>query len=171
MRRRDFTKASLSALGALTFGRAGSFSNVRGPDSTSLLGANAPPPLVNGERLNAHLAALSEFGKNSFGGVSRVAYSDFDRQGREYVVRLMREAKLTVTVDAAGNIWASPGSNRQPIIWLARRLGSRGNFDGTVGSLSAISGADVRREDLTRHRSTGYLPERGRGTVGSRAHR
>src|SRR6185295_2527588 len=59
---------------------------------------------VNGIRLNEHLKALSEFGKNPQGGVSRVAYSEADRQGREYVMSLMREAKLDVSVDAAGNL-------------------------------------------------------------------
>ena len=38
---------------------------------------------VNGKRIMDHILALSEFGKNPQGGVSRVAYSDADRQGRE----------------------------------------------------------------------------------------
>src|SRR5262245_65572674 len=59
---------------------------------------------VNGARLNQHLTELSEFGKNPQGGVSRVAYSDADRLGREYVMGLMRAAKLDVSIDAAGNI-------------------------------------------------------------------
>src|SRR6516162_2390476 len=49
---------------------------------------------VNGQRIVDHLQALSEFGKNPQGGVSRVAYSEADRQGREYAIRLMREAGL-----------------------------------------------------------------------------
>jgi len=38
--------------------------------------------------------------------VTRLAYSEADRQGREYVVGLMRAAKLDVSIDAAGNILA-----------------------------------------------------------------
>src|SRR6266567_6845431 len=45
---------------------------------------------VNGTRLNEHLAALAQFGKNPQGGVSRVAYSEADARGREYVMGLMR---------------------------------------------------------------------------------
>jgi hypothetical protein len=46
--------------------------------------ANRPVALrVNGARLNAHLEWLSQFGKNPQGGVSRVAYSEADRLGRE----------------------------------------------------------------------------------------
>ena len=59
---------------------------------------------VNGARLNEHLAALAEFGKNPQGGVSRLAYSEADRQGREYVIGLMRAARLDVSIDAAGNL-------------------------------------------------------------------
>src|SRR4051812_15516876 len=59
---------------------------------------------VNGARINAHLAALAEFGKNAQGGISRVAYSEADLQGREYVMGLMRAARLDVSIDIAGNL-------------------------------------------------------------------
>src|SRR5215813_4634339 len=65
---------------------------------------NSVPLRINSARLNQHLKELSEFGKNPQGGVSRVAYSEADRQGREYVLGLMRAAKLDPSVDAAGNI-------------------------------------------------------------------
>src|SRR6476660_4678855 len=56
---------------------------------------------VNGKRIMDHILALAEFGKNPQGGASRVAYSDADRQGREYVLGLLRDAKLVVVIDAA----------------------------------------------------------------------
>src|SRR6185295_4534586 len=59
---------------------------------------------VNGKRIMDHILALAEFGKNPQGGASRVAYSDADKQGREYVLGLLRDAKLDVTIDAAGNL-------------------------------------------------------------------
>src|SRR6185295_7364983 len=66
---------------------------------------------VNGKRIMDHIFALAEFGKNPQGGASRVAYSDADKQGREYVLGLLRDAKLDVTIDAAGNlIGRRPGS-------------------------------------------------------------
>src|SRR5690242_1654981 len=65
------------------------------------------PPKVNGERLNRHLTEISRFGANPQGGVTRLAYSDSDRQGREYVLGLMRDAKLVPTIDTAGNIIAA----------------------------------------------------------------
>jgi hypothetical protein len=63
-----------------------------------------PQLRVNQKRIMDHLLALAEFGKNPQGGVSRVAYSDADKQGREYVLGLMRAAKLEVVTDAAGNL-------------------------------------------------------------------
>ncbi len=49
---------------------------------------------VNGQRVNQHLAELSQFGKTPEGGTHRLAYSDADLQARQYAMKLMREAKL-----------------------------------------------------------------------------
>lgn len=46
-------------------------------------------PKVDGKRLNDNLKALSEFGKNPQGGVSRVAYSQADLMGREQAMTFM----------------------------------------------------------------------------------
>ena len=45
------------------------------------------------------------------GGVSRVAYTEADRQGREYVLGLMRAAKLDTSIDAAGETVSAIISN------------------------------------------------------------
>src|SRR5262245_20510245 len=62
------------------------------------------PMRVNGDRLNGHLAALSQFGKNPQGGVSRVAYSQADIDARAAVAGWMRDASLEVEIDRAGNL-------------------------------------------------------------------
>src|ERR1041385_7451105 len=122
--------------------------------------ARASAPLrVNGARLNAHLAWLAEFGKNPQGGVSRVAYSEADRRGREYVMTLMRVADLDVSVDAAGNIIgrrrSSSETKLRPIL-IGSHIDSvpeGGNYDGDVGSLGAIEVAQTLAENniSTRH--------------------
>src|SRR6202035_791977 len=61
-------------------------------------------PRVQGARIGQHLQALSEFGKNPQGGVSRVAYGEADLQARQHALRLMREAGLEVSTDLAGNL-------------------------------------------------------------------
>lgn len=125
-----------------------------------------------------HIHALAEFGKNPQGGVSRVAYSDADKQAREYVLGLMRDAKLHVSIDAAGNlIGRNPGGSRarlEPIL-----IGSHidtvpegGNYDGVVGSMGAIEVAQTLAENgiVLRHplEVVIFQNEEG-GLIGSRA--
>jgi N-carbamoyl-L-amino-acid hydrolase len=107
---------------------------------------------INGHRLNEHLRALAEFGKNTQGGVSRLAYSDADFQGREYVMGLMRGAKLSVSIDAAGNLVGRRAGSDLSLSPLA--MGSHtdsvpdgGNYDGDVGSLGAIEVAQTLAEN------------------------
>jgi N-carbamoyl-L-amino-acid hydrolase len=132
---------------------------------------------VNGARLNGHLAALSEFGKNPQGGVSRVAYSDADVAGRRYVTGLMHDAKLDVHVDAAGNMIgkrAGSVANLPPILFGSHvdSVPEGGNYDGAVGSLGAIEVAQTMAEHnvTTRHplEVVIFQNEEG-GLVGSRA--
>ena len=132
---------------------------------------------VNAKRLNDHLAALSEFGRNPQGGVSRVAYSDADRQGREYVIRLMREARLDSTIDSAGNIIgrrAGSNSGLPPLMFGSHidSVPEGGNYDGDVGSLGAIEVAQTLADNnlTTRHplEVIIFQNEEG-GLIGSRA--
>lgn len=104
-------------------------------------------PRINAARLQQNLEGLSVYGRPSGGsfaeGVSRVAYSDADVAGRNYVMGLMRAAGLTPRIDAAGNILAlRPGSGQslKPILFGSHidSVPSGGNFDGDLGSLSAI---------------------------------
>ena len=108
---------------------------------TLLLQAPAKPPIQR-DRLRATLEELSKFGRNPEGGVSRIAFSDADRAGREYVIGLMRDAGLTVRVDNAANIIGRrEGRENLPVILFGSHIDSvphGGNFDGDVGSLGAI---------------------------------
>src|SRR2546422_6458033 len=66
-------------------------------------------PRVDPRALRERLEALSVFGRPPGGafadGVSRVAYSDADVEGRRYVSGLMKAARLEPRVDPAGNIF------------------------------------------------------------------
>ena len=129
------------------------------PRGAALFGAVPRAPLrVNGTRLNAHLAALSQFGKNPQGGVSRVAYSDADKASRPYIMQLMGDAKLDVSIDAAGNMVgrrAGKDASLKPILFGSHTdsvpLG--GMYDGDVGSMGAIEVAQTLAEQgiVTRH--------------------
>lgn len=132
---------------------------------------------VNGQRIVDHLKALSRFGANPQGGVSRVAYTEADLQGREYAIGLMKGAGLDVHIDAAGNLVGSrPGSDKalKPLL-VGSHIDSvpmGGNYDGDVGSLSAIEVAQTLNENhLTlRHplEVVIFQNEEG-GTIGSEA--
>ena len=97
---------------------------------------------VNSQRLQASLEKLSEFGRNADGGVTRLGYSDVELAARKYVMQLMRDAGLTVRMDAAGNIFGRrEGSEHLPVLLFGSHIDSvvhGGNFDGDVGSLGAI---------------------------------
>jgi len=103
---------------------------------------------VNGDRLLDHLNAIAGIGKDPSGGYGRVAYTEADREGREYVMGIMRAAGLTVNIDAAGNIsgrWtgSDPGL---PVLVIGSHVDSvpqGGNYDGVVGSLGAIEVAQI----------------------------
>lgn len=131
---------------------------------------------VNGQRLNATITALSEFGKNPEGGVSRVAYSEADLKGRAYVVQLMRRAQLEVSIDAAANIIGRrAGKENLPPILFGSHVDSvpqGGNYDGVVGSLGAIEVAQTLADNkvTTRHpfELVIFQNEEG-GLIGSRA--
>lgn len=133
-------------------------------------------PKVDGKRLNDNLKALSEFGKNPQGGVSRVAYSQADLMGREQAMTFMRQAKLDVRIDTAGNIIGRrAGSANLPPIILGSHTDSvpeGGNYDGNVGSLGAIEVAQTLAENnvTTRHplEIVIFQNEEG-GLIGSRA--
>ena len=159
--RREFNYTLVLSVGSLAFHKFQTPSTLR----------------VNGKRIVDHLHALGEFGKNPQGGVSRVAYSDADKQGREYVLGLMRAAKLDVTIDAGGNLIgrrAGSAAGLKPLL-----IGSHidtvpegGNYDGVVGSMGAIEVAQTLAENnvTTRHplEVVIFQNEEG-GLIGSRA--
>ncbi len=132
---------------------------------------------VNGQRVNARLAEIAQYGRTPEGGTSRVAYSDADLEARRYAMQLMREAKLEVSIDAAGNI-------------IGRRVGSitslkplmigshidsvpdGGSYDGQVGSMGAIEVAQTLSDHNVQMRHplevVIFQNEEG-GTIGSAA--
>src|SRR5258708_1086088 len=165
MNRRQFNLGLLGGASAITFHR--------------IALASQPKLRVNGARISEHLNALAEFGKNPHGGVSRLAYSEADRRGREYVVGLMQRAKLDVSIDAAGNIIGrrAAGNNDdslRPILFGSHidSVPEGGNYDGVVGSLGAIEVAQTLPENnpTTRHplEVVVFQNEEG-GLIGSRA--
>jgi beta-ureidopropionase / N-carbamoyl-L-amino-acid hydrolase len=109
--------------------------------------ARARPVRTDPRKLRERLETLSTFGRPAGGafadGVSRVAYSDADIAGRRYVMAQMQAAGLQSRIDPAGNIFArrSGTDNVAPILFGSHidSVPSGGNFDGDLGSLSALA--------------------------------
>jgi len=161
MKRREFNLNLLFAVPALT---------LLSPQATSQL-------RVNGQRLNARLTQLAQFGKTPEGGTHRLAYTDADLEARQFAMKLMRDAQLEVSIDAAGNIVGRRGgtdASRKPLM-IGSHIDSvpaGGSYDGQVGSMGAIEVAQTLAENNARLRHplevVIFQNEEG-GTIGSTA--
>ena len=145
--------------------------------AASSAAADEDLPRADARRLEQRIQALGRFGANPEGGVSRVAFSEADIAGREYILSLMRGAGLEVRVDTAGNlIGRRAGTDPAlPPIMTGSHIDSvpkGGNYDGDVGVLGALEVAELLREHgiATRHpfEFVVFTDEEG-GVVGSQA--
>jgi N-carbamoyl-L-amino-acid hydrolase len=144
MRRRDFVRTAAAAVAGIalrTQPRPGDWKDWR----------------VTGPRVNEHLADLSRFGANPQGGVSRVAFTQADVDGRAFAMQLMRGAGLDARIDPVGNILGTRTGTRPGALPIL--VGSHidsvpegGNYDGDVGSLAAIEVAQTLVERGYRNR-------------------
>lgn len=144
---------------------------------TAAIDAQSFKQRANAERMEQRIAALSEFGKNPEGGVSRVAFSDADIKGRDYIISLMKEAGLKVRIDSAGNIIGrrEGKDTALPPILFGSHIDSvpkGGNYDGDVGVIGSIECIELLNAAsfVTKHplEVIVFSDEEG-GLVGSRA--
>ena len=106
-----------------------------------------PAVAINAPRLNENLTALGQIGQDEF-GMQRVAFSQFDVAGRDYVMELMQAAGMSVRIDAGGNIIgrvegdsSGGGGPSLPAIMLGSHtdtVPSGGQYDGALGVIAAI---------------------------------
>jgi N-carbamoyl-L-amino-acid hydrolase len=97
---------------------------------------------INNSRINRTLQELGQLG-DSPEGMDRVAYSSEDIAGRDYTIKLMREAGLETRIDTAGNmIGRRVGSDDSlPAIALGSHTDTvpkGGKYDGALGVMGAI---------------------------------
>ena len=117
---------------------------------------------INADRLRHRLEGLSVFGRPAggtfSGGVNRVAFTDADVAGRNYAMQLMGAFGMEPQIDPAGNIFglrSGSDQNLKPILFGSHidSVPSGGNFDGDLGSMSAIEVMHTLKEHgvTTRH--------------------
>ncbi|MBY7144207.1 Zn-dependent hydrolase [Virgibacillus sp. NKC19-3] len=99
--------------------------------------------MINKERLKKRLLQLGEIGKQTSGGVTRLAFSKEDREGLELISSYMKEAGLEVRQDAAGNlIGRKEGQNPNASVVItgshSDTVYEGGVYDGALGVIGAI---------------------------------
>ena len=169
MQRRTFIKkSSLTAL-SISFLGATQWSGKGIADNKALK--------VNGHRIESRIMELAKFGRDEKGLGYRVAYTKGDIEGRAWFMDLMKRAGLDPTIDAAGNIIGKrKGKNAslKPIAFGSHidMVPDGGNYDGTLGSLSALEVIEILNENnlVTDHPLEVIIfgNEEG-GTIGSKA--
>lgn len=99
-------------------------------------------PPVSGDRLVSRLKALGDIGALPGGGVSRLALTAADGQGRDLVVSWMRAAGLEVRIDPVGNIFGTrAGTVSGPSVMIGSHIdtvATGGLYDGNLGVLAGL---------------------------------
>ena len=98
--------------------------------------------MIQKERLQKDFDAMAQLTRLGE-GVNRLAFSDADWEGRQYIIDCMIDAGLDVEIDGFGNVIGyKVGTNPDlPVVMVGSHTDSvpnGGNYDGVVGVLSAI---------------------------------
>src|SRR5438132_6637968 len=80
---------------------------------------------IDRKRLERSMDDLGRIGETPRGGLTRLALTDDDRRGRDWMVAHMREAGLRVTVDQMGNIFGErAGAEALPPVLMGSHVDS-----------------------------------------------
>jgi beta-ureidopropionase / N-carbamoyl-L-amino-acid hydrolase len=133
--------------------------------------------LADMHRIETRINQLATYGASTPGVMKRVAFSDGDIQARKYITGLMQAAGLTVTTDAAGNIFGRRKGKDNSLPYVA--FGSHvdavpngGIYDGDLGVIGAIECIDILNQN---HIETVHplevimFTDEEEGLIGSRA--
>ena len=139
--------------------------------------------MIQKERLQKDFDAMAQF--TGLGeGINRLAFTDADWEGRQYIIDCMNDAGLDVEIDGFGNIIGYKiGTNPDlPVVMVGSHTDSvpnGGNYDGVAGVLSAIEVVRSIIDDGFEHEHTiaavDFMCEEssrfGAATLGSKAMR
>lgn len=97
---------------------------------------------INKERIIQHIESLAKIGGLPEGGVCRLAFSEEDKLGRDYVEQYMRRLGLEVLIDPIGNILGiRPGEDSTRLVLTGSHtdtVGTGGRYDGSLGVLAGL---------------------------------
>ena len=113
-------------------------------------------PALNENRLLAALHELGSVGALPGGGVCRLALTDEDRQGRDWVVARMRDLGMSVTIDAIGNgVGVYAGREERAPVMAGSHIDTvrtGGIYDGNYGVLAGLEVVAALRDAGVRPR-------------------
>lgn len=117
---------------------------------------------INGPRLVSTLMELAAIGATPEGGCRRLALTEEDQLGRDWLVARMRGLGLDVRVDAVGNIVGIlKGQQDGPAVILGSHIdtvGTGGRYDGALGVIAGL-------ELLATLRDLGLQPKRDMAVI------
>ncbi|MBI4269235.1 MAG: Zn-dependent hydrolase [Candidatus Rokubacteria bacterium] len=97
---------------------------------------------IDRRRLEQTIEELGRIGETPRGGLTRLALTDEDKRGRDWMVARMRQAGLRVSVDRMGNIFGErAGIEALPPVLMGSHVDSvptGGKYDGQLGVLCAL---------------------------------
>ena len=111
---------------------------------------------IDPARLMGRIEALGRIGALPGGGVSRLALSEADRQGRDCVAGWMKGLGLAVTVDRIGNVFGlRAGAEAGPPVVIGSHIdtvATGGLYDGALGVLAGLEVVNVLNDAAIRTR-------------------
>ena len=111
---------------------------------------------IDRTRLEKSIDDLGRIGATPRGGLTRVALTDEDKRGRDWLVGRMKEAGLRVTVDQMGNIFGErAGAEKLPPVMMGSHADSvptGGKYDGQLGVLCGLEVIRALNEHTIRTR-------------------
>nr|WP_245875897.1 M20/M25/M40 family metallo-hydrolase [Veillonella denticariosi] len=139
--------------------------------------------MIQRERLAKDFSNMKSF-TAAGEGINRLAFTEADWDGRQYIMDCMVEAGLTVETDGFGNVIGYKAGKQPdlPVVMVGSHTDSvpdGGNYDGVVGVLSAIEAVRSMVDDGFEHDHTiavvSFMCEEssrfGAATLGSKAMR
>src|SRR5438477_6499496 len=111
---------------------------------------------IDRERLEKSIEELGAIGATPRGGLTRLALSDEDKRGRDWMVARMREAGLRISIDRMGNIFGErAGTESLPPVMMGSHADSvptGGKYDGQLGVLCGLEVIRALNEHTIRTR-------------------
>lgn len=97
---------------------------------------------ININRLEKLLDDFAQIGKTEKGGVTRLTLTDLDKQARDLLIAISKQAGFKVRVDNIGNIFIRrAGSENLPVVMTGSHGDSQprgGRYDGIYGVLAGL---------------------------------